>query len=315
MAKKKEVTEPQLSSEQTYSQAEMRKVEAEYKREVALVEARPKIRKFGLNLWFAVDVVLLIIFFGYIGFYLTLGTFSERREVASMGDNQAVLNSISQARAAQPLGVEVTRIFTSGEGRYDFLSQIENPNSDWVATFNYYFSTTQGDTQVQVGFALPGRIEQIAALGQEFATRPGSAELIVEDVAWQRVDAHVVDDPLSWIEERLDFSIDNAVFDTALQLEGTAIARSSFEITNNSPYGYWSPDFYLFLVRGGVVQAINKVSVSGFEGGETRSIDVNWFGATPANAEVQIVPYINVFDPDIFMPPQGEATVDVRDRM
>lgn len=308
MFKKKENKEAQVQVN-----PELLQVEKEFKREVKVVESIPRLKKAGLLLWLIFDSVLLVIFFFGIGSYLVNGMFVDRDQVANMISNLSSIRSISLERSADSLFINNAQLFVLNDGKYDFYAEVENPNEDWYATFTYYFTSSSGDTRIHEGFILPGSTQRFAALNQSFDTRPSGSELVIEAVEWFRVDGHEISDIEFFMDEHEEFVISDAIYDRAVELEEGSVSRTTFTISNNTPYSYWTPEFFVLIMRSGKVAGINTVNIAGLSASETREIVVNWFGAVPSSGTVEVIPNINYFDPDAYMPPQGDIGSDIRD--
>ncbi|MFH1631414.1 MAG: hypothetical protein ABIA47_00095 [bacterium] len=291
---------------------EMHKIESEYRREVAIVKARPILHQVGFIAWTVLDVILVLLFIVYIASYLVAGSFSERAEVASIADNIGIMHDVVTGRSAEALSVGNVDVFSLGDENYDFYVELENPNADWYAEFDYYFEYGEETSDRLQGFIMPGERKPFVALRQPFATRPSNAELVVDEFEWSRVDAHAVEDVDWWVEEHMNFEVAGEDY-SEIKIDGEDIGRSSFSVTNATPYSYWSPVFIVVLERNNNVIGVNQATVAGFESGETRDVTVNWFGDSPSSAEVVVLPNINFFDEDAYMAPPGESGSDIRD--
>lgn len=292
---------------------ELLQVEKTYRRDLAIVEAKPVIQRIGLFLWFGIDVLLILFFIGYILYYVFFGAISDRNKIATVENNIASIHAVSIANAAVPLAVDTSRILPSTENTYDLYSQITNTNANWYATFTYSFTSSVGNTDSLDGFIMPGEEKTLVAFAQSFDRRPSGADLLIEDLVWHRVEARNISDTKTWMDEHTKFDVENATHNTDVKIGNVSIAQTSFQITNNTAYSYWSPTFYVLLGRPGAFTAINIVHVPGFESGETRDVQVNWFGVVPSSAAVMVVPAINYFDDSVYMVKDNETQVDVRD--
>ncbi len=281
---------------------ELEKINREYKREVTMVETQPKLRRLGLFMWLAIDVILIAVFIGYIGYYLTWGKVLERRQVSGMAENITSTHALSLARSAKPLSIDNTRVFSTEDSYYDFYAEVTNPNENWYALFNYYFVSSYGESQSGAGFIMPSETRPIVIFHQKYDRRPTNPELIITNVQWKRVDPRQVGDIASWLAEHNNFEISDVTYESDIQLGTKTIARSSFTIKNNTPYSYWTPEFFVILGRVGSPVAVNVVSVAGLEAGESRKVDINWFGSVPAAGNVTVIPKINFFDEEVYMP-------------
>ncbi|PJA46762.1 hypothetical protein CO173_01570 [Candidatus Uhrbacteria bacterium CG_4_9_14_3_um_filter_41_35] len=301
--------------EQTPINQEYISAESDYKREVLVTSAQPLLKKVFFAIWGLVDVMLILAFVLSVVVYLVYGSFQEKRQVAAIANNIVTQNNISSSRSASAIEFDTPKIFTLGEGRYDFYTKVTNPNTDWYAEFEYYFETNNGNTEVKKGFLLPGDVRLISSFNQTFTTRPSNPVFVVQGLSWKRVDHHNIPDIDSWMQDHEAFLVTNAVYGFDVAVDGTNIARSSFDITNNTPFAYWEAVFSVALTRGGTIVGVNQVVLQGLESGETRHVDVNWFSGAPTADEVSVESQINYFDDTVYMNVNSSAVEDVRDRL
>jgi hypothetical protein len=290
---------------------ELKEIEQEYKREIAIVKARPIVHKIVIGLWIIFDVFLLGIFIFMIASYLSYWQFSDRASTANLVKNLLTISESVDNRSASSLYVSEPIIIKSGDS-YDFSAWITNDNTDWYAQFDYHFSSNVGDSQTKHGYIFPGESKPFITLGQEFDGQPNNPEFIVSDIEWTRLDAHLVGDLEKWYSQHNNF-VFNDVMQGSVLLNGKSVASSSFTIQNNTPYGYWSAPFILLLQRNGVVVGINQFSVAGFESGESRQIQVNWFDNAVFSGDLLIIPDIDYLDEAVYMPAIAQTEVDIRD--
>jgi len=290
---------------------ELHQVEKEYKREVAITEARPLLYKIVFILWILFDVALVGLLILVTVSYLLFGQWNDRTSTAGLISNLSSIHSAAQSNSASSLFVGDTTVLSSGDG-YDFYVELENPNSDWYANFEYSFVSSAGETDTYHGFVFPGETRILIVLNEEFDSSPSRAEMSVSSISWQRMDAHTIDDISLWYEDHSDFEISDALHGT-VDVAGTKVVRSSFTVKNNTPYGYWSAPFILTLERNGIPVGVNQVSIAGFESGETREVDINWFDDTPSSGDLIIQPSIDYLDKDVYMEATSDTEIDVRD--
>lgn len=310
MAKKKQ----EEKQPQPQVNPELLQVERQYRREKMIVEAQPRIKKLGLLLLVTVDVILIAVLVLYIVTYIVASGPAERRQVASIANNLETMNTVSQENAAEPLVLSDVSVFPLGDNDYDFYVEVENENADWYATFDYYITSAQGDTDVVSGSIMPSTTQPLALIRQNFDSRPSAPELVFENFMWHRIDAREITDVDTWIDEHNRFTVENAQYHFDVEIDGSNIPRTSFTMTNTTPYGYWSPEFIVVIERGGRVSGVNLVTIPGFGSGDVRHIDVNWFGTAPSSGTVTVTPNINYFDDEVYMPPSGSLSEDLRDR-
>jgi len=292
---------------------ESRQVERDYKREVALTTGVPMAKKIALVVWVIFDVGLIVLFLFVVVGYLVVGQFTDRAEVSSMANNIASVRVFAVENSASSLLIGDTSVISLGDGEYDFVSTLQNSNEDWYAEVDYYFSSGSESTEVMHGFIMPLQLTLVVALRQSIDSISG-AEVVIDDLVWHRVDPHAVSDIDSWLQDHNSFTILNAEYTKDVEIDNTNIPRTSFTVTNNSSYNYWSAVFYVVLDRNGSIVGVNQATVPGFEVGDTREVNVNWFGEAVSSADVSIYPYINYFDEDVYMDqPSAGTDIDRRD--
>lgn len=259
------------------------------------------LRKIGIGLFIAFDTILIgFVLWTFIDTYLVSYQEEQGAVVGMISQGQQDIRSYSQAHAAEPVDTDEPRSFFVQDNRYNVYTTIENPNTEWYATFEYSFNYNGEETDRIPGFVLPGEERPLAILGVESDSTPRGLEINLHNFEWHRVDRQAVGEYEEWKEDHLDFIIEDATFTSDIEVDGERIGRSSFTVTNNTAYSYFEPTFYILLQRGGSVVGVNRAVVSGLEPGEERQVRVNWFGTLPAVTQVEVIPAINIFDEDAY---------------
>ena len=292
-------------------QAGFEQANKEFHREVAIAQARPLIYKVAIILWILFDLVLIgLLVFVVVG-YLVYGQFSDRRSTADLSQNLSLIHANAADRSAGSLLVDDSFVLGS-EGSYDFVAELTNPNEDWFAEFSYSFAGASGETSQLSGFIFPGETKYLIALNEDIEGSMRGAEINVSNLKWTRMDGHLIENRTAWYQEHSNFSI-TGIAHGIVEVGGKQIVRSTFTVTNSSPYQYWSAPFILVLKRNGVPIGVNQVSLAGLEVGETRTVNVNWFDNTPSSGDLIIESSINFLDENAYMLARSETEVDVRD--
>lgn len=292
--------------------AEVHKIEREYRRDITITTARPLIVRVGLLLWLLIDVGLVIFFLVSVILYLVAGSFREERLLGTLDNNIAALRETSAARAADPLLVGDPHVLTRDIGSYDVYAVIENPNTEWYATFTYAFSSDVSAEPIAASI-MPGEEKYLLALNIALAQRPSGVTVAVNDVVWHRVDRHLVPNTAEFLVLHSNFVVSDSAYDDTIVIDGTNIGVSTFTIANVTPYTYYNPTFVVALTHGSVVVGVNIVTVPQFIAGSTREVSVRWFGSAPGAGSVEVIPSINYFDEDEYADPDGAAGTDIRD--
>lgn len=288
----------------TALEKEYRAIEKEYKRDVAIVEARPLLSEVFFAIWALVDITLITISFMIVVPYISSGVFVDARAQASIGYNTRGIRAVSLAQGAETLNVGSAKVVSGKSGVYDLMGSVENPNAYWYPTFTYYFSFDGGESEKIEGFVMPLEKATFVSLETAVTGVPRNVRLILENISWHRISRHEVTHVEGWLADRNAFTVSDIVYENNLGLDGAAIGRTDFLLTNRSPYGYWEPKFLIFLERSGAVAAVTEVKINDLPSGATHPVNIRWFDQIPSSATIRVEPVINYFDKSIYMRPE-----------
>lgn len=209
----------------------------------------------------------------------------ERLNQLVFGGNQ-YLEAVENNKPAT-LGFSPVSSLAVGQGHYDYLVQANNPNPDWLVTFDYRLV---GSSQFKPTFVLPGETKYL----MDIASSNVAGALEVVNLQWQRFNDY---DALAG--ERLSFSVANDSFQAGE--DSGAPSRLTFDLTNNSPYGYWEVGVSALLYNGGSIIGINHVVLPQVQAGETRSVQLNWPERLLRVNSFKILPEVNILDENNIM--------------
>lgn len=190
-------------------------------------------------------------------------------------------------------------VFRGAENTYDLITPVKNSNPSIIAHIQYHYQFTGGKTSVLTTSLLPGSDTFVSFLGFEHDTFPARAQLVVDDISWERIDTHFIPDPASFIEARLVFEAENLAFIAEEDGRGSTL---SFDLINRSVYSYWQADFLVRMFRGNEPVGVVFVSEPQFLGNETRAIEYRLFQDIAGVSRIELTPFINVFDHTNYMP-------------
>jgi len=198
-----------------------------------------------------------------------------------------------------PLEVGATTIWEGGVSKYDLVTTITNSSDRFVATLEYYYMVNGTTTPRASASVLPGNTTPIVSYG--IVDYPGSAELVIETIKWQRV-PKTITDTVAWQAERLRLSVSNFSFVRAQTTEGANAHAVKFDLTNDSAYGYVEAQFNIGLTLGGTLVGIKPLKLDNFKSLESRTIDLRVFVSGTSADGVVVYPIMNVYDPEVYMP-------------
>ncbi|HLD34233.1 MAG TPA: hypothetical protein VJB62_00060, partial [Patescibacteria group bacterium] len=241
--------------------------------------------KFKLGLWYVARKVLLYkilvgglaglsaIFWLYSlwqwGSYLIFGLSADRQlaEDMSISQNYTLLNKNFEAQHLQVAG---TRVLISGVDKYDIVSEVANPNPRFLVEFDYYYSLGgEARTSVQRALLLPGESRPVAFLGYADGQPNSDASLVLENVAWQRIDAHQVPDVEAWKADRLNLVVKDFSFTGYRDLSGANAHVVNFKLMNDSIYGYDEPRLQVGLYQNESLVGILPLQLAKLRSAET----------------------------------------------
>ncbi len=230
-------------------------------------------------------------------------------------DAQSVQNSLSASvnylgihphYSAQPIQSLDTQIFSSRANEYDAVAELVNPNSKFLAKFDYYFVVGGQKTPTQKTFLLPGETRPVAYLGIKDGSG-GAPAIVLDNIQYERISTHAVADTAGYQKYRLNFQVSDFVFLKSLAQAGQNTDAIQFKLTNASPYSYAAADFYVALLQNGQMVGILPLHLDAINSLETKNIDLRNFASGLSVTEIALYPIINVYDPEVFLtiPPTG----------
>lgn len=227
---------------------------------------------------------------------------SYRQDVNSLPANLVDYNYFREANKPQSLEFLSFDSLGGQDDRYDFVAQISNQNSDWVAT-DVLFQLIADDQVIaeKRSFILPQEDKYIGFFGSEM-TGLSNPTISIADVKWQRVHQFEV-----FKEPRLNFIIADLEFKSAQEsgIRGDLpVSTLNFKITNGTGFNYWHVGVYMVLLSGSQVVGANFTSLDQFLSRETRNIEMRFYESLPEVTEIKVLPEVNILDPEVYMPVQ-----------
>lgn len=223
-------------------------------------------------------------------------------ETSSLGHDY-VLSLSAKKLAVAPVG-----ILQSADGKYDLYAQMENNNQKWWAEFDYYFIAAGRQTEKVHGYVLPLEAKYFFSLAKDFENPPAAAALILENVKWQRINPHQIQDWHDYYTKHLAIAIADVKFTPAAASplsEKLNLNQLSFNAINQTAFNYWDTGFTILLFRDGGLVNLNHYILNDFMSGQKRLVAISWPGDIGQVDKVEIVPEINIMKDDIYIPYEG----------
>lgn len=237
------------------------------------------------------------------GMYLFSGYQADVRLQQSLVQSFRDDTALRDAYSARDLQVRSSQFFSVGTDRYTFAAFLHNPNVRHVARVSYRFVYRGGTTAVNEAVVLPGIERPVAVFGHGTDILPTEVRFVIESVDWSRIDPHKVADPALFIADRVQFSVDNFVFEPGGVLSDIGSDQIGFDITNDTVYSYFDPEFHVAYYDGTVLLGLVNVVIEPFPSNTTEQVDLRSIVPLGTVTGVQVFPAFDIFDPQEFMAP------------
>ncbi len=203
--------------------------------------------------------------------------------------------------APTPLEFTSPQLFNAGPQKYDFYLEVSNPNKAWNANVTYRFSHAGGVTEELHALVLPGERRPLVFFGYSSEGQPGNIQFDLVSITWERIDPHLITDPVTYIGERVSVSVDALVYTPANRSQGIQTPVVKFSVINNSLFSYWEFPVVVKLVSNTEVVGVVPLVIPQFKAGETRDISLGIFFDTGTIDSIILEPLVNVFDRDVYL--------------
>jgi hypothetical protein len=239
---------------------------------------------------------------GFADWFLGSGV-RERQEIGQLTLNWTDYGFFRQAASPEPMITQSATVLSAGEGKYDMIARVSNPNQRWWMEFDYRFTGPGFDDKYKKGFLMPSDTVYLYSLAVEAGAKP-AVNLEISNLMMRRVDNHIVQpDYRTWATERIDFEFEDIGFKKPDPNSPIPISRAAFKVNNDTAFGYVSVPFFVTLLSGNRVVGVNRTVISELRAGEIREVEVSWFNDLPNVTRVEVKPELNLFDPDVYLKP------------
>ncbi|MBU1871000.1 MAG: hypothetical protein ABH818_01840 [Patescibacteria group bacterium] len=243
-------------------------------------------------------------------YYIMYGMKEDEVIVKEMINSKTIDHSYLMQLGAKDLILYPVTVLSSIDKKNDFVVQIKNVNPKIWARFDYYFLIGTQKTKKQSGFIFPNEIKYFLALAQESLTDSTNAQLVIENLKWQRINSHKISDWPSYYNAHLNITSTDAKFISASQSELSqelSLNQLSCYTNNKTVFNYWKVDYSILLFSNNTVIHVNKYTLMDFMSGQTRLIELSLLGNIKHVDKVEVIPEINIMDDDIYIKYKGEV--------
>ncbi|MDO8621819.1 MAG: hypothetical protein Q7R80_01150 [bacterium] len=279
------------------------------------VAHRGGLKRIGYGALIAVAVVSwAYTLWGVVDHFFVRGLDLQRAIQRDLAVRQNPRAAIIQRQRAKPLEIAEVSLLPTSASTFDAAARVVNPNPRWVATVEYQLDVPGAPSELMRTVLLPGRERWLVRLNAESKTNPTATTLTFRSVDWQRLSHLEAADPKRFIDERLSVDVKSPVFVSPRELMfggGTPLAgspvptvqvsRATFIVANRSAYGLRDLELAVLLRRGPAIVGVNRIVLNDLRAGEERAAAATWFQPLGLVQAVEVVPYVNVFDPRAFI--------------
>lgn len=254
------------------------------------------------SLFFISLALILVIAYSAYGLNNYFSTISEFDDIiAGITENQISFETYQIRMKPISLSVKSVNFIKTEPGKFDFIAKIENLNKKWfIKKITYQFVSNNFSSSVYEDFILPSQSKFLFALNQSLSASPSNLNLKIVNLEYERVRSAID-------VSHEDFFIEDVKFIPATGLP-LSLARVKFQVTNNSLYNFWDVPFKIIIYSRSNLIGFNIASITQLKSEETRPMEIVWFDEIKNNiTEVIIVPDINLFDQENYMPRDKEV--------
>jgi len=214
-------------------------------------------------------------------------------------------SGIHEHYSPAPIKIAGVNAYVGSLKTSDLVAEVSNVNKNFIVHFDYYFVAGGQKTPTQKGFLLAGESKPLVYFGFKDGG-VGSVDLVVENLSWKRLTAHIVSDPIAWQNNRLNFVIKDFSFvPSSPQASGEITANViKFNLINNSSYGYRDGVFVAGLMQNGGLVGVMPLILTDLKSLESRAIDLRNFSDGLNITDVQVFPVIDIYNKDVYLAPE-----------
>jgi hypothetical protein len=196
-----------------------------------------------------------------------------------------------------PIGVLETAFVPSGQGQYDVVAKIQNPNNGYGSSqFSYRFTLTDANGNVLVDksgtdFILPADTKYIIETGLASTATPQKVNFAISNTNWTKFTGY----------EKPQLNIYNKNY--TLLSDSTGFSQVYGLLRNESSFDFNSIEVNIVLRDGsGNVVALNKTMMNTVNSGEERDFTLIWPTSFPGDVQnVEAEANANVFNSQNFI--------------
>lgn len=243
------------------------------------------------------------LYFIYVfGLYAVSGLKHDNEMIGDIFENIPSHQYFLALAAVRPV-ISPVKVYDSQSGKYDFSIKISNPNPDFAAIVEYHLESRGGSFAFSKDFILPDQSKYFTHLGEELAFFPQATNLIVDRIAWERINPHKYGIWQRYRGEHLDnLKVEDVNFSAASRLltssDSPDMGSLTFSVSNKTPYNYRKASFIILFKGAGGLIGVNKYTMDNLDSESRRDISMSMPDLTSNVTSIEIIPDIDILDPE-----------------
>ena len=232
--------------------------------------------RFQKQLIIGLVFVLILSGIGY-GIYSNLGMKVSCTDGIKNGKEEGVdCGSLACGKACEPaimpINIISSQFFKVGQGDYDFVAQLSNPNVSYGASrLEYSLGSTSGSFYI-----LPGQTKWLVLTALKITEEVGGINLVINNAQWEKLD--MPNNAVNFVLRRKDYRPTQ---------KGTELDAILY---NDSNYDFDKIDVVVILFNdAGSIVGVSKTDIRTFISKSERGFNVAWPFALPGNVARQDV--------------------------
>ncbi|RJQ33331.1 hypothetical protein C4566_03635, partial [Candidatus Parcubacteria bacterium] len=192
---------------------------------------------------FIIVVIYIFLIIGIIG-VVRNPNFDNMAAQINSSINWAAYHS---ARAPEPLFSGASKFLSLGENRYNLVSFVENPNTNWAAgSFKYKFIVNGQELETKETFLNPGEKRLLLRMSYESSQPINDLKMNLGDVSWYRVDNDIPQ--IAWDIREASYFPSRTITEEGKDLKINPLV--TWQAQNLSLYDFWEVDWQIALFDG-----------------------------------------------------------------
>lgn len=254
---------------------------------------------------FVLALIFLNVILITIIVYQTFLYFSSKEEhlqnMQELTENKIDFLSLHQRFSPEFIVTDTLTVIRSDprKSQYDFIITAFNPNPDWRAVVEYYFSGDGFETSFESSFIDPGEKKYFFILGAHVVSEIKDAQFLISSISWRRVRS-AQKESLSILDQ---LEIENVELKyLKSESDSLILPQISFKVKNNSIYDFWETRFIVALEKDLNLVGLDVLSLDNWRANEEKILNLAW-PLIPKFSHIVVKPEIDVLNPDVFISP------------